>query len=88
MPEDTRYWISEAWSARKSADGTHLVPDAKISGTGISWCPNDDAAKKMTRFWLEEYGRIGKGEPFFVVEAEFKLSVASDEQPSAPEQAA
>ena len=68
------WFLSMAFSARTRPDG-RLEPDQKISGTGISFkCEAENpAVREMQRHWLEEYGRIERGAPFFWVDAPFHL---------------
>lgn len=73
-----RWFLSQAWSAQKQDDG-QLRPGVQISGNGISVKAkfDDQAAREMQRFWLEEYGRIKKGDPFFYIETTFILDEAA-----------
>lgn len=66
------HYLQETWSAEAGPDGK-LRPGRKISGTGINYKPMSEAAVEMAGFWAEEYGRIEKDAPYFVVDGLFRL---------------
>lgn len=80
--EKPEWWLSQTWSACLRKDG-RWEPAAQISGNGISF---QSMARKMgsfemARFWAEELGRIGKGEPLFHIDAMFRFDAGCQSAP-------
>lgn len=75
-PSNPRWHLQQTWSANVRPDGS-LEPGAQISGNGINWEPMSEAAKKMSRVYAEDFGRIKPGDPLFLVDAPFILDQPS-----------
>jgi hypothetical protein len=79
------WFFSQTWSARKRPDGT-LEPDCPIGAVGIAPAPDDELiTPSVIRHMMTHFGKLGPGEPFFMVRGQFVLVPAEighgEEQP-------